>query len=281
MEEIGFKVNEIVTSRDTAVRYVYVHLKKKARAEELDRAIQTLASRGVKGTEIFGYKTVDGNTPSVSEHLEDHPGFQTLVQHERVRCSEFHRLTASDINPHADFGYNRLKHKLLAKQSSDSAAGSRGPYTTGASASGGEGGSGGYGTTGHNEEHVPPPRTEESAENKRRRTESPDDGVKNMISLDVMTATVSAAMSSAVTSVFNSTGVDRNKEREDARSYVQMEQQRRERAERQLHEVECRMAQRLVDERKNVQEEAAVKYRELEVKFQEMKVFVLYILILM
>jgi uncharacterized membrane protein YcjF (UPF0283 family) len=77
-------------------------------------------------------------------------------------------------------------------------------------------------------------------------------------------------MSSAVTSVFNSTGVDRNKEREDARSYVQMEQQRRERAERQLHEVECRMAQRLVDERKNVQEEAAVKYRELEVKFQEM-----------
>ena len=123
MDEIGFKVDEIVTTRDTAVRYVCIHLKKRARLEDLNRAIQTLASRGVKGSEIFGYGSVDGNTPSESEHLEDHPGFQTLVEHERVRGSEFHRWTASNINPLADFGYNRLRHKLLAKRSSDSATG--------------------------------------------------------------------------------------------------------------------------------------------------------------
>ena len=135
MEEIGFKVNEIVTTRDTAVRYVYIHLKIKARSEDLNRAIQTLTSRGVKGSEIFGYSSVDGNTPSESEHLEDHPGFQTLVEHERVRGSEFSRWTARNINPLADFGYNRLRNKLLARRSSDSATGGGGPSTAGASTS--------------------------------------------------------------------------------------------------------------------------------------------------
>ena len=48
MQDIGFEVNELVTTRDTAVKYAYVHLKRRVRGEELGRAICTLESRGVR-----------------------------------------------------------------------------------------------------------------------------------------------------------------------------------------------------------------------------------------
>jgi hypothetical protein len=88
----------------------------------------------------------------------------------------------------------------------------------------------------------------------------------------IVSAATSAATSSAVSSAINSTGVDRKKDRE-------YEQQRRERAESQLREFELK--QKLSDQRRDVeeevavkykidQEEASVKYQALGAKFQEM-----------
>jgi hypothetical protein len=117
MVNIGFNVDEIVTTRDTAVQYSYVHLKRKAREEDLNRAIQSLESVGVKGSELFGYNTIASDAPSALEHIEDHPGFQTLVDHETQRNSEFFRWTANGYNQDANCGYNLLKGRLLVKAS--------------------------------------------------------------------------------------------------------------------------------------------------------------------
>jgi len=155
MSEIGFKVNEIVTTRETAIRYAYVHLETPAIAKDLNEAIKTLVSQGVRGTELFGYSSVDSsNTMSMLANLEDHPGFKTLVEHETMRGSEFHRWTAQTIDPFADFGFNKLKKKLLAKQSTNSAAGG--------SIDRGEGGYGGNRSTRNEEEEEPMPRPNET-----------------------------------------------------------------------------------------------------------------------
>ncbi len=117
MSDIGFIVDEIVTTRDTAIQYTYVHLKRKAREEDLNRAINSLESIGVKVSEIFGYNPIASDTPSVLEHIEDHPGFQKLVEHETQRNIEFNRWTASGYNQEGNCGYNLLKGKLSAKSS--------------------------------------------------------------------------------------------------------------------------------------------------------------------
>ena len=122
--------------------------------------------------------------------------------------------------------------------------------------------SGGHETSDDDEEEGPAPRPETKSRtnegnNKRQRTGIPDQS-KEYFGV-AMEKIVSAATSSAVSSAINSTGVDRNKEREDARSYVQMEQQRRERAESQLREFELK--QKLSDQRRVVEEEVAAKYQ--------------------
>ena len=146
---------------------------------------------------------------------------------------------------------------------------------TGGDNGGGSSSRGGRETSDEEEEEEPAPRPKTKSRtnegnNKRQRTGIPDQS-KEYFGV-AMEKIVSAATSSAVSSAINSTGVDRKKDRE-------YEQQRRERAESQLHEFELK--QKLSDQRrdveeevavkyKNVQEEAAVKYRELEAKFQEM-----------
>jgi hypothetical protein len=165
MDHIKFSVDEIVTTRETAVQYTYVHLKKKAREEDLNRAIQALVSYGVQGSEIYGYHTVDSNTPSESEHIEEHPGFQTLVEHEAQSNREFSRWTANGYNPNANCGYNLLKNKLMAKRAA-----------SGQAASGGAGGSAGGMETESDEEEENIPRPVHNGSGKRRRTASDGGG---------------------------------------------------------------------------------------------------------
>ena len=190
------------------------------------------------------------------------------------------------------------KSKLGEKSNHQRTRGGGSSTAGGTSASGGEGGYGGNSTTTSDDEEQQVPRHSRTGEsdgerNKRRRTAaaSPDDnnssgsgGGKNMVSLDVMmekmSATMSATMSSVVASAINSSGAVYNKEREDARGSVLAEQQRRERVECQLREAETKMAQRLIDERRIIEEESAVKYRELEAKFLEtslLKVVIFFI----
>ena len=279
LSSVKIVVDEIVTTFDSvgALQYAFIHAPRKVMEQDLSMALEALESSDrVKGSNIYGYSPISSSSTSSSELVEDHPGFRILVQHEERGNAQFNRWADVD-NLSANCGYYRLKNKLLLSRPN---------------ASGGEGGSatGGNGTTSDDEEHVPrPSRTEESAENKRRRTASPppdhvggSSSSKNMVSLDVMmekmsaamsatiSATMSATMSSVVASAINSSGAIYNKEREDARGSVLAEQQRREHAESQLYQAEIRMTQAMVDQRKIVEEEAAVKYRELEAKFQEM-----------
>jgi hypothetical protein len=90
------------------------------------------------------------------------------------------------------------------------------------------------------EEPAPCPETNRrtnEGKNKRQRTGIPDQ------SKEYFGVAMEKIVSSAVSSAINSTGVDRNRERD----YVQMEQQRRERAESQLREFELK--QKLSDQR--------------------------------
>ena len=240
MDKIKFSVDEIVATRATGIQYTYVHLKKKANDDVLARALKTLESDGVIGSGIYGYNTVDGNTPSVSEHLEDHPGFQTLVEHDTLRNCEFRRWTAEGHGSDRLRGYNLLKNRLLAKRVSKQAAGG------GGSAPGRE-------TSDDEEEEEQAPRPDANRTNeersKRRRTGSPDQSKEYFgVAMDKMAATLSAVVASAI----NSSGSVGNKERE-------YEQKRRERAESQVRELE--MKQKLSEQRRLVKGEVAAKYQ--------------------
>ena len=115
------------------------------------------------------------------------------------------------------------------------------------SATGGDGGGGSSSrgereTSDDEEEEEPAPRPETKSrtnegKNKRQRTGIPDQNK------EYFGVAMEKIVSSAVSSAINSTGVDHNRERD----YVQMEQQRRERAESQLREFELK--QKLSDQR--------------------------------
>ncbi len=174
MDEMHHGADEIVITRSSGLQYTYLHLKKKTRAEDLANALKILEPAGVIGSEIFGYNTIDGNAPSVSEHLEDHPGFRTLVDHEMNKNSEFRRWTANGYNPNGLCGYNLLKTRMLANQVSGSSP-------SGPAASRGDGGNGEYGGGASNYDgdeqrprSIPVGSGEEKS--KRRRTVSPDGG---------------------------------------------------------------------------------------------------------
>jgi hypothetical protein len=205
MDHISFSVDEIVTTKDSAFQYTYVHLKKTARGADLCKAIQTLEGQGVKGSEIFGYHTVDSNTPSEWEHIEDHPGFKTLVDHEARKMSEFIRWTANGYNPTANRGYNLLKNRLLAK-------------STDQHGFSGEAGGAGGSETESEEEHIPRPGSEEGGGNKRKRAASPGAG-ENMVSFREVMATFW----------------------DGSRSSVQAELQRQKHADTQLQELRAEM----------------------------------------
>ena len=244
MDKINFRVDEIVATRTAGIQYTYVHLKKKAKEDVLVKALKTLELDGFTGSEIYGYSTVDGNMPSASEHLEDHPGFQTLVEHDTQHNCEFRRWTAEGYNPDGLCGYNLLKNRLLAKRVSGQAAG-------------GDGGAGRRETSDDEEEEEPAPRPETKSRtneenNKRQRTGIPDQSKEYFgVAMDKMAATLSAVVASAI----NSSG----SVSQYASDKAAKEQQRRERAESQLHEFELK--QKLADQRRVIEEEVVGKYQ--------------------
>ena len=150
---------------------------------------------------------------------------------------------------------------------------SRQSATGGGDNGGGSSSGGGRKTSDDEEEEEPVPRPEtnrtKEGKNKRQRTGIPDQSKEYFgVAMEKMASTFSSVVASAI----NSSGAVGNKDRE-------YEQQRRERAESQLREFELK--QKLSDQRRAVEEEvavkykidqkeAAVKYRELEAKFQEM-----------
>jgi hypothetical protein len=239
MDEIGHAADEILITRIPGFQYTYFHLKKKARALDLANSLKTLEPAGVIGSSIFGQNTLDGNAPSVSEHLEDHPGFRALVDHEMRKNSEFSRWAADGYNLNGHCGYNLLKTRLLASQASGSSA----PEP---SASGGRGGDGGG--AGIDDAHTRPSGLDRE-ESKRQRTASPSG--RSMVSLGEMFVMMNTTIASAVASSGSAVSSAFASERDEAR----MERQRREQAERQLHELQ------LKEERHRIEEEVAGKYR--------------------
>jgi hypothetical protein len=236
MEKIGLKVDEIVATRATGIQYSFVHLEKKAKEDVLAKALKTLEEDGVMGSEIYGYSTVSGNTPSTLEHLEDHPGFQTLVDHEERKNDQFHRWTADGYRE-TYCGYTLLKNKLLAK---------RGQLPEGGETSTGSAAADNYDRGTHRtpsdvdeeEDHIP--RQSNDERNKRQRTTSSDHDGQNTITLDVMIASLSSAIQSAVSSSVSSTSM--------------MERQRTDDAQRQLQKMG------MLIERRSIEDEVAAKY---------------------
>ena len=258
MDKIDFGVDEIVSTCATGVQYTYIHLKKKAKEDSLVRALKMLESDGVKGSEIYGYNFVDGNAPSVSEHLEDHPGFQTLVDHEMVSNCAFSRWTADGYRSDGFCGYNLLKNKLLAKRAqSVRRGGEQGSGTSvGSIMIGGPGGvpvqsndngeGGGLGSL-----HSIMDENNDG-QHKRRRVGSLEDQDTDYfkIAMDKLNSTVSSAITSAVSSS--------GSVMQSAFGEVKKEQKLREQVEKELQEI--KMQQKLCDERRRFEEELKGKY---------------------
>jgi hypothetical protein len=129
MCSVQIPVDEIVTACDSvgALLYTYIHMESEVEEQELSRALGKLADHhGVTGSKTFGYDTIDSGSFDLVEHIDDHPGFQILVQHEARGNADFHRWTA-DGYPEAGCGYNFLKARLtgrrLSQQSGASSSG--------------------------------------------------------------------------------------------------------------------------------------------------------------
>ena len=138
MASINFSVNEIVTTSDAALTYVYIHLKHKIRGEELARGLLRLAStHGVAGSNIYGYDTVDSSSVESRELIEDHPGFKTLVMHEATGNENFHRWVIDGYSGH-NCGYNLLKTRLSASRMSQASEGGWAGGPSSASNAGGQ-----------------------------------------------------------------------------------------------------------------------------------------------
>jgi hypothetical protein len=239
MESIGLSVDEIVITRDAALMYVYIHLQRKVRGEELAGGMEALsASHGVKGSNIYGYDAITGSTPSVSEPIDDNPGFKMLVRHETTRNENFHHWAASGYSGH-NCGYNLLKARLLAKRSSSGSieeGDGVGWRTSGPAAGGGDGGCSG---AANDEEPLPRPGSD-GEQHKRRRTVSPGGRGHNFEYCDYVL------------------------------SKVEKEQQRRESVEKELKEMQ--MKQKLLEQRQALGEEWAVKRKDEWTEIQRLTV---------
>ena len=267
---VGLSVDEIVFSRDAAFVYAYIHLQRKVRERELEICMETLAtSHSVKSSNLFRYEPIASNIPNMSEHIEDHPGFKTLVHHEANHNENFYRWTAHGYSG-VNCGYNLLKARLLAGSTSSpvidtSTRGTRGR------ASSGEGGMGGETPDdgGEEEESMPHPQTPRTnnERGKRQRTGSPGGTSRNLVPLDIMMDKMAATISSAVTAAISSSGSDRNAEREGARTSIQQEQRRREQAENEVRALQMDTDRKMAEERRRIEVEMGSKYeKELERK---------------
>ena len=270
MDSVSFKADEIVSSCDAALTYTYIHLLRKARDEELERAMHMLAAtHGLIGSLIFGYDTVNSNSVETCEFIEDHPGFKTLVHHEANHNENFHWWTAHGYSG-VNCGYNLLKARLLAGSTSSPVidTSTRGPRGR---ASSGEGGMGGETPDdgGEEEESMPHPQTSRTnnERGKRQRTGSPGGKSRNLVPLDIMMDKMAATISSVVTAAISSSGSDRNAEREGARTSIQQEQRRREQAENEIRALQMDTDRKMVEERRRIEVEMGSKYeKELERK---------------
>ena len=113
MASVDIPVDEIVMTRDNNLMYVYVHLLCKTRKEALENAMKTLSDKGVAGANVPGHMVIKGTSRVLSEFVEDHPGFRTLVRHQAEGNPNFHRWAAEDFVG-TNAGYNKLKKKLLS-----------------------------------------------------------------------------------------------------------------------------------------------------------------------
>jgi hypothetical protein len=161
MESVGLGVDEIVTTRHSALLYAYIHLQRKVRGSELESGMKILeTTHGLKSSYIYGCSSISSNTPSVSENMEEHPAFRMLVDHELKGNGNFHRWTADGYSD-THSGYNKLKSKLLSKRTFQQAAG-------GGSSGGGDGG-----PVSDEDESARRPSKEQSSEDKSKRKRSP------------------------------------------------------------------------------------------------------------
>jgi hypothetical protein len=164
MALVGMPVDEIVTTRDNALMYVYIHLLRKTRKDALEKAIKGLPDKGEAGTNIFGYNEIDGTSHALSELIEDHPGFRILVRHQEEGNPNFNQWTAAGYGTNS--GYNKLKNTLLSRRTAPN---------------GGVGGDGGA-VNDEDEEQSPHPRpsVSDGERNKRQKTSSPDGSGQNI-----------------------------------------------------------------------------------------------------
>ena len=79
-------------------------------------------TQGIRCSNLFRYDTISSCSINTSESIEDHPGFRMMVHHEVTGNDNFHRWIADGF-PGSGRGYNKLKNRLLAKNSSGSTLG--------------------------------------------------------------------------------------------------------------------------------------------------------------
>ena len=82
--ELGnIEADECHSTKDSAMKYTYIHLKKSVRQTSIERfMVRANKAHGIVRNEIYGYTSIEGDVRQGKEiRLEDHVGFHMLVTH--------------------------------------------------------------------------------------------------------------------------------------------------------------------------------------------------------
>ena len=104
------EVDQVVTSKDLALNYVYFHLVKKVRQSSIWSFVEAIrAQQGFRIREIFGFDAISCMARGGDIHT--HPGFRTLVRHDQENHSHFSFWSAGRLR--VGRGYMHLRRCAL------------------------------------------------------------------------------------------------------------------------------------------------------------------------
>ena len=88
LDEFGLVADQLVSSKDDGLHYLYFHLSRKVRRATVDLFLEMAAIKyGIKVNEIFGFDAI--NCASRGSSIDTHPGFWTLIKHDSDHNENF------------------------------------------------------------------------------------------------------------------------------------------------------------------------------------------------
>ena len=116
--EEGLIVDQVVSTKDNALNYVFFHLLRKVRLPRIEKFVASIGLKyGIRINEIFGFKAIECS--SRGSRIHKHPGFRTLVMHDLQNHDNFKLWTAYNAyEKPQQAGYFSLRRLAREEQAS-------------------------------------------------------------------------------------------------------------------------------------------------------------------